>query len=356
MSRELLIFIFVMFSIFSVCESLSVQFYQKYENCIFCFSIVLLALVAGFREATYDYESYVVLFQQTPSFFDMLLSGDFSYIMDIREEPGFMLLNALVKCFSDEPVVMFCVTSFIVLFLYGISIRKYTEYPMLALLFYFSMIFMVKEMVQIRHGIGIAIFLYSFRYIYVNNFRIFFLFIMLATCFHGTMVFALLVYPFRKIKMNYSAGLFVLFLCVSLFVVNLIDNLLFPLSEGFSYYARLAAYFGSDYLSEADLTRFWKYSFLFIVFFSLGRWLREKYAHYDFMMVVLGVGLIITAMWNAYPFFADRLSAAMWMSLIFLLPSVLCVSSHYLWRYVMVLSMLAIAYNSFANNIVMVCK
>ena len=234
--------------------------------------------------------------------------------------------------------------------------RRYTEYPMLTLLLYFSMVFMVKEMVQIRHGIGIAIFLYSFRYICANNFRMFFMCIILATCFHGTMIFTLLVYPFRKIKMNYSAGLFVLLLCVILFVVNLIDNLLFPLSEGLAYYARLAAYFGSDYLSEADLTRFWKYSFLFIVFLSLGRWLREKYAYYDFMMVVFAIGLIITAMWNAYPFFADRLSAAMWMSLIFLLPSVLYVSSHYLWHYVMVLSMIFIAYNSFANNIIMVCK
>lgn len=347
----------LIFSFLICCSFLEVfcyEYYKRYKNAIYFFCIFTLGLCAGIRENTYDYNAYVMLFQQTPDIFTMLSSGDFSYIMDVREEPGYILLNSFVKCFTDEPEVLFCVVSFSSLLLYGLSIRKYTKYTMLSILLYFSMIYLVKEMVQIRRGLAMAIFIYSFRYVLANEFKKFLLFILLASCFHESIVFSILVYPLRHIHMNYAFGFFMIFCYIILYFLNIVDNFLFPLSEGFEYYARLTSYLNSDFLAMADLKRFAEYSALFFILLLLGKQIREKYKYYNFMMIILSTGLLVTAMWSAYPFFADGLSAPMWISLIFLLPAMLDASNNIAYKYLMAIIIILISLKSFLGNMVMV--
>lgn len=356
MKSSYLVLVFLFLSIISFMDVFCSTALGKYKNIIYVGVLFVLALLAGMREDTYDYANYEMLFQQTPDFITMFYMGDFSYIADIREEPGYMLINSIVKCFTDESEVLFCVISFSTLFFYGISIRRYSKYPMVSIMLYFSMIYLVKEMVQIRHGLAIAIFVYSFRYVLADKFWKFFLCIMLAASFHEAIFFSILIYPLRHMRVNYSYGMFSIFVCIILYVLNIVDNIIFPISEGFAYYTRITSYFGSSYLATADLVRFWKYSVLFICLLFMGKLIRKKYKYYDFMMIVFSTGLIITAMWSAYPFFADRLSAAMWTSMIFILPTLFSVVCGNIWRYLMLLGLIALSGNIFIGNMVMVAN
>lgn len=319
---EIALIILVVLITLSVTYLGTPALYNKIETNLNIGMLIALALVlfAGFRVDTADTNAYMLLFEHCPDFITMLVSGDFSYLINVREEGGYLFFNALVKIFTDLPQVLFLIIAIIAVSLYFVSIKTYSVIPIMSLMLYFTNIYMVKEMAQIRQGLAMAIAIFAIRYLIKERFKKFLLCILIASLFHKSILVFLILYPFRKIKINYYFGMLFLVIISILLITDFADNILFYYFGNAEVMARLMVYMNSSYLNESDMTRFYEYLIVFVVFLLFNPWMRQKIKYYDIFMTMLALGLIFMAFWHAYPFFGDRFAAPMWSSLIFLLP------------------------------------
>ncbi|CAN5496609.1 hypothetical protein BH11BAC3_BH11BAC3_01200 [soil metagenome] len=165
---------------------------------------LLLVGMAGFRspEVSRDYETYQMNFEIIKNLNDPL----FLTLM----EPGFIAIVYVIRIFSEQNYAM------LIMLFYALcavslkvkSIRMLSINPYLVILFYFSHYFILHEMIQIRIGLASAIFLYSLTYYLKGNRRSFILLILLATLFHYSAIFYLLILVFDVRILNrylYSA-------------------------------------------------------------------------------------------------------------------------------------------------------
>ena len=164
-----MLFLMSICSIGDILFKSSLKKYIQYLLFIWC---IILIFIAGLRVDTADYKAYVNLFNWTPDIIDIIMNNQWDFFISTREEKGYLLLNSLVKLFTDESSFLFLIVATISISLYYKCIKAYAIYPLISLLIYFSFIYCVKELAQIRQGIAIAIFLYSLRYLIDNNFKI----------------------------------------------------------------------------------------------------------------------------------------------------------------------------------------
>ena len=218
---------------------------------------------------------------------------------------------------------------------------------------YFSFIYCVKELAQIRQGIAIAIFLYSLRYLIDNNFKKFILCIWLASCFHLSIWAMIFIYPLRKIKIN-TINIFIFFmmsLLIGLF--DIANNIIINLFSDFEIMQRVAVYLNSEFLDNSNLYRLYKYLMIFLFLGMFNKILRKEYRYYDLMMVILGYGLFIMSIWSKYPFFGERFAAPCWISLIFLLPLIIELSNNKIYKMIITLLIIGLAINSYISNLIL---
>lgn len=235
------------------------------------------------------------------------MNNQWDFFISTREEIGYLLLNSLVKLFTDESSFLFLIVATISISLYYKCIKAYAIYPLISLLIYFSFIYCVKELAQIRQGIAIAIFLYSLRYLIDNNFKKFILCIWLASCFHLSIWAMIFIYPLRKIKIN-TINIFIFFmmsLLIGLF--DIANNIIINLFSDFEIMQRVAVYLNSEFLDNSNLYRLYKYLMIFLFLGMFNKILRKEYRYYDLMMVILGYGLFIMSIWSKYPFLENDL-------------------------------------------------
>jgi len=349
--EEIVAIILIILIIFSVINVFYMNIYNKYGNIMYTFLIVLLALLAGLRYGTADYIGYINIFEWTPDLITTVSNNDYTYFFTMREEIGYLFLNSFVKVFTDEYIWFFFLVASISMTMYYFSIRKYAIYPMLSILLYFSMVYMVKDMAQIRQGLAIAIFAYSLRYVIENNFWKFFLCTASASLFHISIWPVLIIYPLRKIKINYYGMAFIGIICAFCFSIDIVDTILFRFFPDYDFMNRLLLYLNSEFLVDNNLNRFYKYVVLFYLLGMFNNILRMKYKLYDLMMVIFGCGLIFMAAWHEYPFFGDRFASPLWISISFLLPVMIGISNNKWYKILAVLIIVIVAVNSFINNL-----
>lgn len=324
---------------------------SKLIQIIYLISIIVLIFFAGLRGDTADTSGYREMFMRCPDFFTMLITGDFSFLFETREEPGYLLINSIVRIFTDVPELFFLSIAMLALSHYYHSIKDYAVIPMLSLLLYYTNVFMVKEMAQIRQGVAMAIFIYSLRYVVNNEFKKFLLSVIFASFFHLSILVTLIIYPLRKLKMNYSAGVGVIIVIIIFMLLDVINNFLFVFFRDGPAMQRILVYLNSVYLQNDSLTRFYEYFIVFLFFISLNTVFRSRMKNFDIMMVVFSVGLIFMAMWHEYPFIGDRFAVPMWVSLIFLLPSICLLSSNIVYRLCSYMVIVVIAVKIFTSNL-----
>ena len=329
-----MLFLMSICSIGDILFKSSLKKYIQYLLFIWC---IILIFIAGLRVDTADYKAYVNLFNWTPDIIDIIMNNQWDFFISTREEIGYLLLNSLVKLLSIS--------------LYYKCIKAYAIYPLISLLIYFSFIYCVKELAQIRQGIAIAIFLYSLRYLIDNNFKKFILCIWLASCFHLSIWAMIFIYPLRKIKIN-TINIFIFFmmsLLIGLF--DIANNIIINLFSDFEIMQRVAVYLNSEFLDNSNLYRLYKYLMIFLFLGMFNKILRKEYRYYDLMMVILGYGLFIMSIWSKYPFFGERFAAPCWISLIFLLPLIIELSNNKIYKMIITLLIIGLAINSYISNL-----
>ena len=185
---------------------------------------VLLIFLAGFRDITVsrDYISYQYIFNTIYYITGSGSSGnDVSYL--ITFEPGFvatiLFFRSLFEMNYGFAIMFFYAASSLLLKVYAIN--RLSINPYLTLLFYFSYFFLIQEMTQIRIGLASAIVFISFISLLNGKRMVFAGMIFLATCFHYSALFYLLILLFNNEKLNRNLYMVILLLSLVLGLLKL---------------------------------------------------------------------------------------------------------------------------------------
>lgn len=180
------------------------QFKQKKPVFTWVAGIVLIIL-AGFRYYVgADYPAYKNLFVGFSIFTEYSDVFDKAVFKKSSEEIEwiFVLINKLI---FDAGLPFYMVTFVMALTTITLkftTIYKFSPLPALSVFFYFMPVFFFEDSGQMRQGVGIAICVFSFRYIVKRNLPMFLLCIYLALGFHKTSIVFLPAYWIVKIPMN----------------------------------------------------------------------------------------------------------------------------------------------------------
>jgi hypothetical protein len=190
---------------------------------------LLLALLAGVRgmDVSRDYYNYQYSFD---NIYEFTSRGSVNYFLIF--EPGFITVVFFFRHLFESNYGLAIMLFFAIsgMFLKTIVIGRFSINPYLTLLFYYSYFFIFYEMAQIRIGLASAIFFMSLPSLLKGNRKIYILLILIATLFHYSAIFYLILLLFDVKGFNkkiywIALALSVLLAFVHLPLLNLLDNL-----------------------------------------------------------------------------------------------------------------------------------
>lgn len=319
--------ILLIISIFSILEIvLKFDKTKKYVflTVFFWLFVLLLIAFAGFRRVGADFTSYEVIFD--------VLQTDNSWLdwRVITLEPGFKFLIILLRSTSFQFSLIIC--ALIAVFLKAKFIKKYSPYPILSLVIYFTSLYVIKEMGQIRHGIALGIILWSFDALARKNSKRFLLLTLLAVLFHWSAFCVLPLYFFgnRKIPSYVYIGvMFVIFFMILFNLTSFISTLmnLVPID---AIKGKADSYLSGDSAFAVRLGINSTFIFLIgimsiLLFFR--KKMTEKFPYFDLILNIYILGIFYFGFFNAVSEFALRLNVYFRMIDIIILPMILTMFS-----------------------------
>ncbi|MBR1638757.1 MAG: EpsG family protein [Treponema sp.] len=195
----------------SLMEFVNMKFSRKFKKIIFDLFFLVLILVSALKtnETSFDTNNYVNHFINADPI------NNFSFLW-YGWEPGFVLLNSLIKTFSNNYHVFFFVLTSIVLYLYRSIIFRYSNHIFLSLFTYVSCYFFLNEIVIIRFGLASAIVFYNIKNIVEGNKKKALLTVLLATMFHYTSIVTII--PVLLYRKENQKNLLHIYACIFLFM------------------------------------------------------------------------------------------------------------------------------------------
>jgi hypothetical protein len=295
------------------------RFYRKYLTSFLYWTIPLfLILIAGLRPIGLDRDSieYAKIIQSS---IDVNL---------LDKEPTFWI----IKYFNDIFFFGDVHTFFLIFATLGISIKflaikKISKMPLLSVIVYLSIYFILHEMTQIRAGVAAGLFLLSIPDIYNRNFRKFIIKALLAISFHYSAIVMIPLYFLHPKKLNVAY--------ILLPIVGLISAY-FGLSKILlSNLANLApnflAYKINTYLtllelgehSEINIVNFYYTSLLFFTYLGFFLYIKNKIKNdYNVLFLkILALSLFSFYFFSSVPVFAFRVSEFLNVVTVIFLPN-----------------------------------
>ena len=150
---------------------------QKLMMTIF---ILVITLCSAFRPegVDKDYLSYLDYFYDPTS-------G-----MALLTEPSFKLISSIAR-FFDAPLLIFIIYAFLAIPLKAYSIAKLSPFCYLSFLVWFTHLYIVQDLTQIRVAVASAIYLFSIPYLADGRKKIYLLLIVFSILFHYSALFLL---------------------------------------------------------------------------------------------------------------------------------------------------------------------
>ena len=207
------------------------------------------------------------------------------------------------------------------------TIYQNLAYPVLGAFMYFMPLYFFEDSGQIRQGMGVAICVFSYRYIKARNLPMFLLMMYIAVGFHKTAVAFLPAYWIVKIPMNKARIIAVIVIAILLspFEVyrifgSLIDNIgSQDVSDGFSGYVNDSQFGQSVAFGLADIIKIF---FIYILYKFDEDGCREV-EYYEYMRNLAVFGLFLFYIFRGNRIFAIRLPGAyMFFMSVFVVPSI----------------------------------
>lgn len=190
---------------------------EKKQSIFMWIAGILIIFAVGFRiDVGADYPVYRRLYTDFSIYVSYSDVFDKAFFRENQMEIEwlFVLINKIFFNFGFPFYMVTLVMAAIAVSLKFISIYENVAYPALGALFYFMPIMFFEDSGQMRQGIGIAISVFSFKYIKERNLWMFLLMIYLALGFHKTSIVFLPAYWLVKIPMNRNRIFWVLLLAL----------------------------------------------------------------------------------------------------------------------------------------------
>ena len=293
-------------------------FKTKKKQSIFLWVAGILIVVAvGFRtDVGADYPVYRTLFSGFAlytSYGDVL---DKALFRPNAEEIEwiFVFLNKII---FDVGLPFYFVTLIMAILAVSLkftSIYENVEFPALAALFYFMPVMFFEDSGQMRQGLGIAVSVFSFKYIKERNLWMFLLCMYIALGFHKTSIVFIPAYWLAKIPLNKTRIFWILIISLLIsplelykFGGSLFENVT-PQDVGGAYTGYLNdRYYGSEVDTGLnDIVKlFW-----IIILIRYDNEGCEKVWYYEYMRNLAVFGLAMFYFFRTNEIFAVRLPGA----------------------------------------------
>lgn len=291
---------------------------------LFLFLCVCAILIETFREGIgYDYDAYIDIYNLTPPITEWidrwqeLFSGRLTFV-----ELVYLAINGIAQSFLGNYEFVFFIMACISFFAYYKAIPKMTPYIFSTFLMYIATVFFYKELGQIRHGVAMALSLYSVCFLVEGSRKKFIFCDIFAVLFHKAVLPVYLLFFLKNFKWKKWMAFGVLAVCVGLYNVDISSILM-------NYIGSISAFADqTESISNADvdgMVSIEKFlfpliiAFISIVFLDEGE---KKFPYYHIELTMLLIGIGIMAAFHGYKEFGQRLSAAFVLSEVFLLPQV----------------------------------
>lgn len=208
-----------------------VDIHKKYRDIVLILSCCFLSIIVGCRSMEWpDTTIYADSFKYTPTIPEYSVSDTpFGY-----GEVGFYFLASLIRTFTSNCTLYFIVISGITfIFLYK-SFRRYSIYPLVGLCVYIARFFLSRNMMQIRAALAIAVIVYALRYVAERNFKKYFIYIVIGSLLHYSILSALPFYWLNKIRYSKKTMFLIISITftVSAFLSPLVTNTISTFIEG----------------------------------------------------------------------------------------------------------------------------
>lgn len=169
--------------------------------------VCLFTLFRGLRwEVGTDWEQYLNIF----------LYSEWSNIFSLKRElddtmePGYIVLNVLIKTIGGGYTSFLLLTNFFILYSYFRLVIKCKEYP----IYSFASILLSVGFFPVRQNLSVAILLFSYQYIQRRKFIPFLLVVLLAASIHYFAVIFLFMYVLSNKKITLRMSYSILFICI----------------------------------------------------------------------------------------------------------------------------------------------
>lgn len=283
------------FAFFDVCDE---EHFPKYRQIFLALFFVFLLAFTGLRyKVGYDYDSY-------KSIFDMVTIKNF---MSLYVEPGYTGLNLLLKSIGlGFQAVLFVVAAISLFFKYE-AIKKYSIYPFVSLIIYFSSNFIIQDFGQIRQGLAIAMTLYSIGAIKERKLFKFLALMAVAVSFHYSAVIFVPFYFLGNIKLSYKKILAILAASILFYVMILMgvfEYLIVNVLKSEYILWKYKAYSGTP-LGFFDFTFAFRV-FVFAAFAYLEEKIRPACPYYDILRNGYFISIIMYIVFNTNEGLATR--------------------------------------------------
>ena len=307
-------------------------FKTKKKQSIFLWVAGILIVVAvGFRtDVGADYPVYRTLFSGFAlytSYGDVL---DKALFRPNAEEIEwlFVFLNKIIFDVGLPFYFVTLVMAILAVSLKFTSIYENVEFPALAALFYFMPVMFFEDSGQMRQGLGIAVSVFSFKYIKERNLWMFLLCMYIALGFHKTSIVFIPAYWLAKIPLNKTRIFWILIISLLIsplelykFGGSLFENVT-PQDVGGAYTGYLNdRYYGSEVDTGLnDIVKlFW-----IIILIRYDNEGCEKVWYYEYMRNLAVFGLAMFYFFRTNEIFAVRLPGAyLFFLTMFCLPNLL---------------------------------
>lgn len=212
--------IYILYFVFIAILAIQYEFIPFKNNYLLFAVALLLALLAGFRGINVfrDYYNYQYSFD---NIYELTGKGNLSYFLIL--EPGYIAVVYFFRLLFESNYGLAIMLFFAIsgMLIKTITINKVSINPYLSLLFYYSYFFIFYEMAQIRIGLASAIFFISLPCLLKGDRKMYIFLILVATLFHYSAIFYLVLLVFDVNNFNKKIYWSVLLLSLLLAFVHL---------------------------------------------------------------------------------------------------------------------------------------
>ncbi len=299
----------------------------KRDFIVFFIMATLFSLIVGNRGETNDTYTYYSIFKNI-DYYDLTSFNNFYFETGV--ELGWGWYSKVISLFSDSPVVLFTVFSFLIFYIiYKISEILKVKYVYVMLFYLPTGFFFMQQFMQIRQALAVPLVIFGSILFLYNKKLSSIIFFILAILFHQISIAYIIVfycYLFiqRYYPINYSvirfrlANVFIVFL--GFFIVRV-----FVLPIATSSFTRLEAYSNTSYaetvgfMSLANIKFY--IEFLLILFLTNKKNLANRY--YVFLVFSFTIGLTLRLAFYDFAILSGRLSNVFLFVEVFLMPMLL---------------------------------